>query len=201
LVLLLVIVACLGGGLVSWVTGLFRTEPTPTETLEVRATPDVVVAVRDLARLESASFHMERVIDLTSRQNRLGGLVQAEDTILLVAAADVVAGVDLTEMADGDVVIEPDARRATITLPPARVLSARLDNERTYVHRRDTDLLARRRESLETEARRTAERSLEQAAIEAGILTRAERNAARTVEALVRSLGYDEVIVRSRTAE
>lgn len=201
MLLLVAIVACLVGGAGSWLGGLLRPDPEPAETLVLQPTADVVVAVRDLARLESSSYHVERVIDLTSRQQRLGGLVSAEDSILLVAAADVVAGVDLSHMRDGDVVIQPEARRATITLPPVEILSARLDNDRTYVHRRETDLLARRRDSLETDARREAERTLRQAALDAGILERAERNAARTVEALVRSLGYTEVEVRFRGHE
>lgn len=192
------ILAFVGGGAASWVMSLSRRPPDPVETVVVQPTANVVVAVRDLARLEAASYHVERVVDLRSTQHRFGGLVQAEDSILLVAAADVVAGVDLSTMQDGDVVIEPEARRAIITLPPPEVLSARLDNDRTYVHRRETDLLARRRESLETDARREAERTLREAALEAGILERAERNAARTVEALVRSLGYEHVEVRFR---
>ncbi len=200
LLLLVVIVACIGGAIASWVGALLG-EPEPTETLVVRPTADVVVAMRDLARLESSSYHVERVIDISSEQQRFGGLLRAEDSILLIAAADVVAGVDLAQMQDGDVVIEPGARRATITLPPVEILSARLDNDRTYVHRRDTDLLARRRDSLETDARREAERTLRQAAIDSGILDRAERNAARTVEALVRSLGYEHVEVRFRDRE
>lgn len=199
--LLVLVGGCLGGVVVRWIAMVFAPdEPPPAEVLEVRPTPDVIVAVRDLARLESASFHVERVIDLESRQRRLFGLVHAEDSILLVAAADVVAGVDLGQLQDTDVVIDATGRNATITLPPVEIFSARLDNERTYVHTRETDLLARRRESLETRARREAERTLERAAIEGGIVARAERNAARTVETLIRSLGFDSVTVQFREA-
>lgn len=193
-VLLVVISACIGGAVLRWVAQIVSPEAPPTEVLEVHPAPNVVVAVRDLARLESASFHMERVIDLTSRQRRLFGLVEAEDSILLVAAADVVAGVDLSELGDEDAVVEEG--HVVITLPHAEILSARLDNDRTYVQTRETDLLARRREQLETEARREAEGTLREAAIEAGILERAERNAGQTVESLVRSLGFTEVEVR-----
>ena len=41
--------------------------PMTSSVTVVRPTPDVLVAVRDLARLESASFHMERVIDLSDK--------------------------------------------------------------------------------------------------------------------------------------
>ena len=44
--------------------------PMTSSVTVVRPTPDVLVAVRDLARLESASFHMERVIDLDERVAR-----------------------------------------------------------------------------------------------------------------------------------
>lgn len=161
----------------------------------VRPTRSVVVAVRDLAQLESAEMHVERVIDLTDRQERIFGLVKVQDAILLVAAADVVAGVDLGELRDEDVEVSEDGRRVRFTLPPPRVLSTRLDNEHTYVHTRQTDALARRREDLETRARQEAERSMEAAALDAGLLGRARTNAARTVEALARSLGFARVIV------
>lgn len=202
--LLLLILGCLGGGILMWAVDLARGEPEaqpPPETIEVRPTADVVTAVRDLARLESTRYHMERVIDLSSNQRHLFGLVEAQDSILLVAAADVTAGVDLSRMGDGDVIVEPESGRATVTLPPAEILSARLDNDRTYVHDRETDLLARRRENLETRARQEAERTLRESAIEAGILERAEANAALTIETLVRSLGYRQVVVRFRTGE
>lgn len=166
----------------------------PAETTTVRPTPDVIVAVRDLARLESASFHIERVVDLADRQDRLFGLVQVEDAILLVAAGDVTAGVDLAEIRDGDIEVDREAGTARIVLPRPQVFSARLDSQRTYVHTRRTDVLARERQDLETRARQEAERTIQASAVEGGILDRARENAARTVETLVRSLGYEPQI-------
>jgi uncharacterized protein DUF4230 len=107
----------------------------------------------------------------------------------------VIAGVDLAELTDGDVVVDAEKKRATISLPQPKTLSSRIDNERTYVHTRRTDSLATRKESLETRARQEAERSIVEAAQQAGIIERARQNTKRTVETLVRSLGYDEVSV------
>lgn len=168
------------------------------DTIVVRDTPNVVVAVRDLARLESASYHMERIVNLADKQEHLFGLVTTEDAMLLVAAGDVAAGVDLTELRDGDVVIDPDNHTARIVLPPPRVFSTRLDNKNTYVYSRRTDTLAKRREDLESRARSEAERTLEKAAVATGILDRAKRNATTTITALVKSLGYDKVDVTFR---
>jgi hypothetical protein len=78
------------------------------------------------------------------------------------------------------------------------VFSARLDNERTYVHTRRTDLLAQRNEELESQARRAAEQTLRAAAEDSGILQRAQDSVGRTVTSLVRSLGYTEVKVDFR---
>ena len=158
-------------------------------------TPTVLVAVRALARLESVAFHMERVIDLREKQSALFGLVQAEDSILLVAAGDVVAGIDLQRMQDGDVTLEPQAKRVTMRLPAPEILSVRLDNERTYVHSRKTDLLAERKLQIETRARQLAEASIREGALQAGVLDRAKQSAEHTLTALVRSLGYDQVVI------
>lgn len=167
----------------------------------LRSTPSVVTAVRDLARLATVEYHVERVIDLREQQSLLFGLIRTEDAILFVAVGQVTAGVDLRELRDEDVELDRERGTARITLPPARVLSVRLDNEHSWVYARSTDFLAQRREDLETEARREAERTLERSALDAGILERARQNAEDTVATLVRSLGYTSVTVRSREPE
>jgi hypothetical protein len=161
----------------------------------LRPTSSVVVAVRDLARLESAEYHIERVIDLKQKQSRFMGLVEAEDGILLVASGSVTAGVDLSKVGERDIQIDEAKSSLRIKLPAPEILSSRLDNERTYVHTRKTDLLAKRGEGLESRARQEAEKSIVEAAKESGILSRARKNSEQTVRSLVRSLGYERVDV------
>ena len=190
----LVALATLGLGVVlglygpRWFGGPKKPEPRP----------DVISEVRELSRLEGVSYHVERVVDLKDKQESLFGLVTAQDAILLVASGDVTAGVDLAELKPDDVTVSADRRSVTIRLPPAQVFSARLDNDRTYVHTRQTDLLATRKESLETEARRAAEQTLKAAAEDAGIIKRAQESVGRTVQVLVRSLGFETVRVDFR---
>ncbi len=162
----------------------------------VRPTPDVVVSVRQLAQLETTSYHIERVVDLRDKQSRFFELIESEDAILLVAAANVTAGVDLKKLRDGNVEVDPEEKWARITLPNPEIFHAALDNKQTFVHSRRTDVLAERGRQLESKARREAERTIKNAALEAGILDRACANAEQTVESLVRSLGYDHVEVR-----
>lgn len=169
--------------------------PISSSVTIVRPTPNLLLAVRDLARLESTSFHMERVIDLSEKQTQLFGLFESEDAILLVAVADVSAGIDLDKLQASDIVVDSEKKTARITLPAPEIFHTALDNEKTYVHTRRTGVLAKRQETLETRARQEAERNLVEAAKEAGILRKASENAKHVVGGLVRSLGYEQVEV------
>lgn len=195
-------IAALGIGVALAVNTCSALKPTPapfsSAVTIVRPSAHVLTRIRDLKRLETVSFHMERVIDLSEKQAHLFGWVETEDAILLVAAADVRAGVDLGRLEPGDIEVDAVSGRARIQLPPAEIFGAALDNQRTYVHTRRTGVLARRQENLETRARQEAERTLVESARETGILARAEENASRMIGELVRSLGYDEVEVNVR---
>ena len=184
-----------GGYALSSRTPRWQPPPMTSSVTVVRPTPNVVVAVRDLARLETTTYHVERVVDLRDKQSRLFGLIESEDAILLVAAARVSAGVDLGKLRDEDVVADPQTGVARIELPPPEVFHAALDNERTFVHSRSTDWLAKRELQLESRARQAAKRTVREAALEAGILDRACGNAKSTVSSFVRSLGYEDVRV------
>jgi hypothetical protein len=161
----------------------------------VAPTPNVVLSVRDLHRVEGAAYHMERVIELTEPQSRLFGLVHAKDALLLVAVGDVTAGVDLDHLADGDVTVDWANKRVRIRLPEPEIFSVAIDNAKTHVYTRTTDVLASRSESLEGRAREEAEVSMRQAARDAGLLDRARAGAARAVTSLVRALGFTDVEV------
>jgi uncharacterized protein DUF4230 len=158
-----------------------------------RGTPGVILAIHDVARLETTVFHIEKVVEVGDAQSRLWGLVQAKDAVILVAVGDVAAGVDLTKVRAEDVHTDPVARAVRVVLPTPEIVSATLDARATHVYSRSTDLLAHRNEQLEGDARRTAEEQMRKAAIDEGILERARTSAERTLGALLRELGYQNV--------
>lgn len=170
--------------------------PAFTETrVEVVPTPNVVLAVHTLGRLETSSYHMERVVDLADHETQLFGLVKAKDAILLVAVGNVVAGVDLERLTADDVDTDWDHRSVTVRLPPASVFSARLDEQATRVYSRSTNLLAAHHEDLESRARAEAGRTMQKAAVNQGILDRARGDAGRAMTGLLRSIGFTDVHV------
>ena len=182
--------------LVLWLTR--RPEPEAEIVSVLKPTSSVITSIRELSRLETTSFHIERVIDLRDRQSHVFGLVASEDAILLVAAGDVSAGIDLSLLREQDVSVDDAAQRVRLVLPPPRVFAAKLDNRATYVHTRRTDVLAKRQETLETRARQAAEQSLQDAALSGGILERARAGAERTLRSLLGSLGYRVVEIEFR---
>lgn len=158
-----------------------------------RSTATIVMAVQRMARLETVQLEMQQVIDLRDKQERLFGLLKTEDAVLLIASGRVSAGVDLSTMKADAVSVTAEGRRVRVTLPPAAIFSVTLDNDHTFVHTRDTGLLATRNEQLETQARGRAEELFRQAALRSQVLEHAQRNAETTLRALLVSLGFEQV--------
>jgi hypothetical protein len=171
------------------------TAPTaaPANSISVRPTNTLLVAVRDLARLETNEMHFEKVIDLTDKQSRFFGLIDATDALLLVAAGDVTMGVDLAKLGDGDVTIDPTTHIATLTLPEPEIFSTKLDEKKTFVYTRSTSVLAERNEQLETRARQEAVNAIEDAAKNSDSADRAKKQAERELRSLAIALGAKDV--------
>lgn len=196
------LVALIASLTIVWVVGAVKSavpQANATRTV-VRQGPDVLIAVRALARLETVNVHMERVLELTDEQTHLFGLVSGNDRILLVAAADVSAGVDLAKVRPQDIRADWERRSVTIELPATELFHAALDNARTRTFRRETDTFATRAEDLETRARQEAERAMRDAALQTGLLNKARENAERALRATLGSLGFSQVELRWRDA-
>jgi Protein of unknown function (DUF4230) len=160
-----------------------------------RTSATVVVAVRDLARLETTELHIEKVIDLTDNQSRFFGLIEGSDAILLVAAGDVTIGVDLGKVLDEDITFDPKTRAATIRVPAPEIFSTRLDESKTYVYARTTSLVAKRNEHLEQKARQEALAAMEKAAREGDAMERAKKQTEKELKSLGVALGISDFSV------
>ena len=154
----------------------------------------VIKELRELNRLETASFTIEKVIDAGTNGNRFQEILFG-DRILLIAHGEVIAGFDLSQLDEGDVMIND--RSLTLTLPEPQVLVTRLDNEETRVYDRQQGLLTRGSEDLESEARLVAEQQIREAACTGGILDEASKNARSQLTALFKTLGFSSVVIET----
>ncbi len=146
--------------------------------------------VQTLSRLETASYHIEKVITAESGQGPLGFLFG--DKLLLIAYGEVIAGVDLSTLRPEDVMVAPDGT-VYIRMPAVEIFVATLDNQRSRVYDRRTGVVGTNAQ-LETAARQEAERLILQAAIEDGIETKADENARTFLRSFVLGLGFTNVI-------
>jgi hypothetical protein len=166
--------------------------PTPT------VIPDpitVIQEVRSLARLETIQYTVEKVITAETGQGAFGFLFG--DKLIFVAHGEVIAGVDLSKMQPGDMMAQNGV--LYVHLPEAEVFVSRLDNDKSYVYNRDTGVFTRGDVNLETAARQTAEKEIQKAAVEDGILTQAQQNAQSYLYRMFTSLGYHDVIFLAAT--
>jgi hypothetical protein len=155
--------------------------------------PTVVRQIQQLQRLETVSYTMDKIISGEHANAYLPKFL-AGDRLLLVVHGEVVAGINLANLHPGDVQIQ--GQRVSIHLPAAELFSTRIDNARSKVYSRDTGLFSSPDPNLESQVREEAERQLQQAALQDGILKTAADNARSTVSSMLKGLGFHEVDIR-----
>jgi hypothetical protein len=154
--------------------------------------PTVVRQIQQLQRLETVSYTMDKIISGEHANAYLPKFL-AGDRLLLVVHGEVIGGINLAGLQPGDVVVQ--GAKVSIHLPAAEVFSTRIDNARTKVYSRDTGLFSSPDPDLESQVRVEAERQLQQAALQDGILKTAADNARSTITGMLQGFGFREVDV------
>jgi hypothetical protein len=157
-------------------------------TIDVAA---LVTQVRELNRLETATMHVMHV-GRVSQTYKLVPNALAGDEITFLAEGDVIAGIDLARLTPQDVWKSPDGT-INLRLPPAEVLVARVDNQKSKVLTRDTGVLRRRDIDLETRARQHAEENIRREAVSKGILQMAAQTGEKKLAGFLNTLGFEKV--------
>jgi Protein of unknown function (DUF4230) len=177
-----------GWGLLRW-TGMFRGGTTIFSVNQ----PAVVRQIQQLQRLETVNYTMDKIIS-GERDNPYLPSFLAGDRLLLVVHGEVIAGVDLGKVQPGDVSV--NRRTISLRIPAAEIFSTRIDSAKTRVYSRDTGLFSSPDPNLESDVRAEAERELQQAASQDGILKTAEQNAQNTLSSLLKGFGFDQVTIQ-----
>jgi hypothetical protein len=155
--------------------------------------PTVVRQIQQLQRLETVSYTMDKIMS-GERNNAYLPKFLAGDRLLLVVHGDVIAGVDLGKVQPADVSVR--GRTISLRIPAAEIFTTRIDNARTRVYSRDTGLFSIPDPNLESEVREEAERQLQQAALQDGVLKTADQNARTTLSRMLTGLGFEQVEFR-----
>jgi hypothetical protein len=161
--------------------------PTPT------IIPDPVTyitEIRALARLETIQYSVEKVITAEIGQGSFNFLFG--DKLLFVAHGTVIAGIDMNKLSPEN--MRYDGGVLYVTLPPAEVFIATLDNQKSYVYDRETGIFTNGVNDLETLARQSAEQEILKAAMEDGILAQAQINAEAFLLKFFAALGFPNTI-------
>jgi hypothetical protein len=162
--------------------------PTPT----IRPDPVTIIhAILPLARLETIKYSVEKVITAETNQGLLKDLIG--EKMLFVAHGQVIAGVDLAKINLSN--LSDINGQITLDLPDAEVFNTVLDNQKSYIYDWQTGFFTKGDPRLETSVRQAAEKEIESAALNDGILTQASQNAVVFLTNFLIKLGYLNVIV------
>jgi hypothetical protein len=193
LVVILLAISVLAAVVLLWRMRNIATEVAKSHETEIDLGA-VTTRIRNLNRLETASMHVVHVSTISQTYtlvpNAIGG-----DELTLYAGGDVIAGVDLAQMKNGDLARAPDGS-VIVRLPPPQVLLTRIDNRETRVISRKTGLLRRADPNLEGRARLYAEGGVRSEAVRKGILTLAKNNAQLRIAELLHAIGIQKVEFR-----
>lgn len=153
----------------------------------------VIKEMRSLNRLETASFTIEKIIDGGKTGNNVFQQFLFGDKILLIAHGQVIAGIDLSQISENDVIISGKDLR--VTLPKPQILVTSLDNTQTRVYDRQKGILNTGEKNLESLARQAAEKSITKTACQAGILQQASDNARKQLTALFSIFNFSMITI------
>lgn len=181
-------VSRLVGGLAALPTQLLRNPFALTAQPPVSGTV-VLSQVQHLQRLETCRYNGNVVVKGETR----GALPIwiAGDRLLFVGYGEVVAGLDLTRLHPADVQV--DGTAVTLRLPPAEILTTRLDNQRSEAYQRQTGVFSGPDLGLESRVRAEAETRIQAAALADGVLDTAAAGARATLRRHLNALGFRTV--------
>jgi len=166
-----------------------------------RSGPVLLISIQDLSRFEAASGNFQVIVDLQNDRKFLPYFLFNERS-LFVADGSVDAYVDFSNIAQGDIKVDPtDAKKVTINLPAPQLEPPNLDLGRSYLYatqqgliNRLTDIFANHANS-EQQLYQLGQQKIAAAALDSQLPQRAEQNTRSMLTGMLRSLGFTSVTV------
>jgi hypothetical protein len=174
---------------------------------KIGSTATVIQQIQSLSELVTVKYVVEKVViytnAATSTLGQLPNVVNLpgfeEDRVTLLAHGVAKAGVNLSKLKPDDVKVSD--QKISITLPSAYVTDVYLDESQTQVLDRRAGLFRSFDKTLEKQARQYAWTEINRAARQGGIEREADERARAQLTLLLKSLGYKEVELRTRTGK
>lgn len=151
--------------------------------------PVLLQQVQKLQRLETSRYQGQVIVEGETK-----GILPTwitGDRLLFVGRGEVVAGIDLARLREGD--LHAEGQRVSIRLPAAEILHTRLDNRQSEVFDRRAGFFGGTDTDLETRVRVEAEDRIREAAQANGLLRTAQENAQEALRTHLAALGFREV--------
>ena len=169
--------------------------PFAEETVD-RSGPAILQSVRDLSQYHAAVGDFQVVVDLEKDVPWVPDILAGERT-LFVAAGSVSAYVDLGGLGEDALSVDEEQRTVEVRLPEGALEKPSLDQKRTYVFDQERGAFNRIESLFSTPDQQElyvlAEEKIAEAAEQARLTDRAERNTRTMLTGMFDSLGYRAV--------
>lgn len=166
--------------------------PFASETRD-RTGPAMLQSVRDLSQYHAAEGDFQVVVDVEHDVAWVPDIIAGNRT-LFVARGSVSAYIDFSTLKDKALTVDEEKKTVQVRLPAPKLAKPNIDQEHTYLYSQDRGVWDRVKSLFEEGDQREfyvlAEKRIGDAAKEAGLTARAERNTRQMLTGMLTSLGY-----------
>jgi hypothetical protein len=172
-------------------------QPTPVPPTSTPLPPPVVniQAIRAKAQLVTVEYGtVTEIYNENAADGWLDEFLGNKERLVMLVYGDVKAGFDLSKLEEDD--LWTDGTRVRLVLPAPEIIASTIDFERTHIVFYENELLFdENNPNLQGEALKQAQAAVEQAALQEGILERANDYGKIYYENFLYSLGFTDVEV------
>ncbi|MGB3444061.1 MAG: DUF4230 domain-containing protein [Actinophytocola sp.] len=178
---------------IMWLVALVpNLNPFTTETKD-RTGPAMLQSVRDLSQYHAAEGDFQVIVDLEHDVAWVPDVIAGNRT-LFVAQGSVSAYIDLGTLSEKALTVDDEKKTVSVLLPDPKLAKPNIDQEHTYLYSQERGVFDRVKSLFETTDQREfyvlAEKRIGDAAKEAGLTARAERNTRQMLSGMFTALGY-----------
>lgn len=157
-----------------------------------RSQPALLKSIKDISQYHAAVGNFEVVLDVEDNVGWIPAIIAGRRT-LFVAAGTVNTYVDLSGLADQDLVLSADGKSVTVRLPEPQLDKPNIDHDRSYIFGQDRGIFDRVADAIDSPQQaqffKLAETKMTTAAEESELRKQAAENTKSMLTGMFGSLG------------